>query len=244
MTGPHPDDVAHVRAVTAELRGLRCRQFLSVADVAAAVGVVDLAEFERGTAAPRVRAVQAYADAVGHRAVIAVTGVPAGDLATVDTLTRAAAQAGDRDRRWEYERAAVGARLAAAREAAGLTQVGVAGLLGVSKSAVSQTERVVADDPMLYPFQAYARALGGMLRVRVVPAGQGVADRLGVLLDELRTYGTAAVRWRVVTPDGVLKGISEVDARRIADETGGTVDWAEVFLLPGGTEVLGPWTRV
>ncbi|GGM53647.1 hypothetical protein GCM10007977_064040 [Dactylosporangium sucinum] len=72
----------------------------------------------------------------------------------------------------------------------------------------------------------------------------GVADevRLRALLDELAEHAAvAAIRYRAVTPIGTIKGIALHDALGAVAEHGGRVDQAEVWALPTGHEVLGPW---
>jgi hypothetical protein len=54
----------------------------------------------------------------------------------------------------------------------------------------------------------------------------------------------AVERWKVDLPQGSIKGISEKDARHLAEQHGGTVSRSLVRLLTDGTEVLGPWLPV
>lgn len=62
-----------------------------------------------------------------------------------------------------------------------------------------------------------------------------------VLLAELRNHAKVCERWRAVLPGhGLVKGISESDARRLA-AAGGTVERAELWVLPGGYQVLTRW---
>ena len=49
-------------------------------------------------------------------------------------------------------------------------------------------------------------------------------------------------RYRVVTPDGVMKGIPLDNARRIAADLGGRVEQSMVRLYRGGKEELDGWT--
>jgi len=51
-------------------------------------------------------------------------------------------------------------------------------------------------------------------------------------------------RWKVDLPAGTLKGISETDARALADRHGGTVSRQRVMLLASRREVIDPWERV
>jgi hypothetical protein len=60
---------------------------------------------------------------------------------------------------------------------------------------------------------------------------------------------TIVGRWKVDIPGaGALKGVTEQDARDLAEEHGGTASFATVLLVTGGpdkgTEVLTPWRQV
>lgn len=66
-----------------------------------------------------------------------------------------------------------GALLRQAREAAGLTQAGIAGLLGVSQQAVCQAERMGAN-PTLGFLRAWAAACGAEVRLDLLGRSPGV----------------------------------------------------------------------
>lgn len=63
-------------------------------------------------------------------------------------------------------------------------------------------------------------------------------------LAELRTHAQVFDRYRAVLPDGTIKGIAMTDAANAVVRHDGRVDRSEAWLLPGGFEVLGPWTPV
>jgi hypothetical protein len=60
------------------------------------------------------------------------------------------------------------------------------------------------------------------------------AERAGEAIAE-------ADRWKVQLPNAAIKGISEQDARRIAEEHRGTVFRSTVTLYADGGEYLAPW---
>lgn len=61
------------------------------------------------------------------------------------------------------------------------------------------------------------------------------------LLAELRRHAQVFPRYRASLPHGSVKGISLTDALAAVAEHGGSVERSEVWLLPTGHEVLGPW---
>lgn len=70
-------------------------------------------------------------------------------------------------------------------------------------------------------------------------------DPVQVLLGELRYHAEVYDRHRVVFADGTVKeGIALADALAAAARHGGRVDHAELWSLPGGYELLGPWTPI
>lgn len=239
----HPDDRAHVEQIAAELRGHRRRLELTAVEVAARVGTgrnaVRAAEVEPNR---RAGTLQQYAHALGMRIVFHLDGLP--DIAdpTAQTLARSARQAKDWRRSHSFERAALGARLGAVRRHLRVTQADMAAQLGRDPGFISHLEQNTADDPLLGNYQQAARALGGMLRMRVILDGSTDETRLRALLDEVADHClVAAVRYRACTPHGTVKGLSLHDAQSAVAEHGGTVEHAEIWLLPTGHEVLGPW---
>lgn len=244
MTGDmHPDDRAHVEAVVAEIHGHRRRLNLTVADCAERVGLnrnsIRAAETETNR---RTGTLQQYAYAVDMRLVFHLDGLPHVEDPAAATLTRTARQASDWRRRHSFERAALGAQLGAVRRHLGLTQKDMLAAAERGGSFISDLEQHSADDPVLSSYQRYARALGGMLRMRVLPGGATDETRLRALLEELGDHAVIAdVRYRAVTPHGAVKGLSLQSAQLAVAEHGGTVEHAEIWLLPTRHEVLGPW---
>lgn len=239
----HPDDRAHVDAVVAELRGHRRRLELTCVQVAEKLGrgrgAIRTAEVETNR---RTGTLQAYAYGLDVRLVFDVPGCPDVFDPQVAALERMAKQARDWRRRHSFERAALGAQLAAVRRRVGMSQADVAAKLGRDQGFLSNLEQHNADDPLLGNYQQVARVLGGQLRMRLVPAGVCDEVRLRALLDELGEHAVvAAVRYRAVTPYGQLKGISLSEAQTAVAEHGGQVEHAEAWLLPTRHEVLGPW---
>lgn len=67
-------------------------------------------------------------------------------------------------------------------------------------------------------------------------------DPFQALLGELRSHADVRPRWRATLPDhGTVKGVSEADARDLAARHGGVAELSEVWVLPGGWEMLAPW---
>lgn len=65
-------------------------------------------------------------------------------------------------------------------------------------------------------------------------------DPLQILLGLLRQHAQVYPRYRAVVPDATVKlGLDE--ARAAVAEFGGHVEQSEVWILPGGYELLGPW---
>lgn len=244
MTGVlHPDDRAHVEQVVAELRALRRASGDHMDVIGARIGrdgeAIRLAENGPNR---RAGTLQALAYAMGRRLTFHLDGLPAVDDPAVATLTLSARQARDFRRRHAFERAALGAQLAAVRRHLGFTQQQMLHAAGRGGSFISDLEQGKAGDSVLASYQRYARALGGMLRLRL--AVDGVTDevRLRALLDELSEHASVtAVRCRAVTPAGAVEGVSSHDAQLAVAEFGGRVEHQEVWLLPTGHEVLGPW---
>ena len=85
-------------------------------------------------------------------------------------------------RRWgklpSRERAVAGYALRSAREAAGLTQRGLAVRLGVTQQAVAQAERWAAN-PTVELCSRWADACGRSIRLRFDPAVTGTTVRAG-----------------------------------------------------------------
>lgn len=239
----HPDDRAYVEQVVAELKGHRRRVDLTCVQLAEKLGrgrnAIRCAEVEPNR---RTGTLQAYAYGLGLRLVFDLPGCPDVFDPQAAALERMAKQAKDWRRRHSFERAALAAQLAAVRKHANRSQADVCEQIGRDHSFLSNLEQHAADDPLLGSYQQVARALGGQLRMRLVPAGVTDEVRLRALLDELADHSVlAAVRYRAVTPYGTVKGLSEHDALAAVAEHGGTVEHAEVWLLPTRHEVLGPW---
>ncbi len=242
----HPDDEAYTVEILTNLRRLRARHDLLLEDVVARIGTDDSAvsSFERKPGTRRLATVQAYAYGIGYRMQPHVEGLDDITSADVDTLLATAAKATDWRRAHAYERAALGALLKAHRVDLGLTQVQVAARLGTYKTSVAHTE-AMDTDAKLRTVQALARALGGQLRLRfVLLDAAAVAARVRDLIAELAGYADIAPRWKVTTPAGSMKGISGVDAWRIAEKSGGDVARSRLLLLPTGHEVLEPWLTI
>ncbi len=239
----HPDDRAQVEQVVDELRGHRRLNNLTAVAVSAKLGrrpeTIRAVEAERNR---RTGTLQAYAWAVGLRLTFTLDGLPDVTDPRAATLDRAARQAKDRVRRHSFERAALGARIGATRIHLGFTQQEILDRAGRQHSFLSNLEQHAADDPLLATYQVAVRALGGMLRLRLLPDGATDETRLRALLDELADHAqVAAVRYRAVTPVGTVKGITLHDAQLAVAEHGGTVEHSELWMLPGRYEVLGPW---
>lgn len=67
-------------------------------------------------------------------------------------------------------------------------------------------------------------------------------DPLLYLLQQLRGHAEVCDRWRADIPGhGQVKGINEADARHLAATLGGHAERSEVWVLPGGWELLAPW---
>jgi hypothetical protein len=65
-------------------------------------------------------------------------------------------------------------------------------------------------------------------------------DPLNALLRELRYHATVLPRYRAVMPHATAKlGLDE--ARTAVTQYGGHVEQSEVWVLPDGWELLGPW---
>ncbi|MEU3452140.1 hypothetical protein ABZ671_00655 [Micromonospora sp. NPDC006766] len=95
-----------------------------------------------------------------------------------------------------------------------------------------------------------AEVIGVFREPGAVSVSPAIVDRWRRALheaEEARTQATGdpiaeATRWRVALPAGVLKGISEADARRIAAEHQVRPERSRVRLYADGKEELGQWS--
>jgi hypothetical protein len=69
-------------------------------------------------------------------------------------------------------------------------------------------------------------------------------DPVQVLLGELRYHADVYDRYRAVLPHGTVKGLSLTAALAAVAKYGGRVEHSEVWLLPNGVGVLGPWEPI
>lgn len=242
----HDDDAAYTIHVVEQLRRLRQRHGLLLADIAARWGTTlsAIGDFEKSRGSRKLGSIQTYAHCLGYRTVFTVAGLADVEAAEAVALQQTGAGSSDPARRHAFDRAALGALLKAHREHVGWRQQDVADRLGCHKGNVSLVERMT-HDPVIRTVQIHARGLGGTLQVRFVLAdAAAVAARIRELTDELADYAVTAPRWKVTTGAGAMKGIPGPDAWRIADEHGGVVHRSTIHVLPGGFELLGPWVEI
>jgi hypothetical protein len=69
-------------------------------------------------------------------------------------------------------------------------------------------------------------------------------DELLQALADVHGHADVFQRYRAVLPHGTVKGVALTDALQAVATHGGRVDGSEVWLLPSGHEVLGPWNPI
>lgn len=158
----HPDDLAMRVMIRDLLIHYRTRDGIGQRELAKRMGLTQgaVSKFERGTSW-LVSSLQRRAGVHDRRLVVRLVGLPE---PPDEVLALAAMRPTDPVRAEAWDRAAVAAELAAARNTLGVTQEQVGEVLGCGKRAVAYIEGD-DKDALLVSWQRYCRALGGALWV-------------------------------------------------------------------------------
>lgn len=195
-TGPraphHPNDIASRRELARQLRRVRERLGMTQLDVAEDLGVVKSAVQKMESATGRdavIATVQRHGRALDHAVRFRLLDLDAAELPSYPHLTPA-----DADSRHRVD---IRTQLVDVRHALGMSQAVVAQGMGVWYQAVHQVESGVSE-PLLSTFQRYARALGGRLVARVVPAPAVDQVAIDLALEGKRRFGVLSEAEKVV----------------------------------------------